>query len=103
LSITIGRYAFEGPYTSTGYLEDKSGVYAILSSKSGSNSLIDVGESATVKTRVESHDRSDCWRRNSNGRQLAYAVLYTPNLQEAGRRQIEQEIRNQYRIPCGTY
>ena len=29
------------------------------------------------------------------------SVLYTPNIQQAGRREIEQELRNQYNPPCG--
>jgi hypothetical protein len=29
------------------------------------------------------------------------AVLYTPHLQEAGRREIEQKIRDEYDPPCG--
>lgn len=100
MSITIGRYTFDGPYTSTDRLEDCSGVYTIICQKEGKNYLIDVGESATVKSRVETHDRKDCWEKNCQG-DLAVAVYYTPNLQQPGRMAIEQEIRNQYGLPCG--
>jgi len=99
--VTIGRYNFEGPYASTNYLEDKSGIYAIVDDRSGTFQLIDVGESATVKSRVESHDRENCWTRNRIGT-LKVAVLYTPGLQQAGRMQIEQEIRDQYNPVCGV-
>ncbi len=100
MSITIGRYTFEGPHASTESLEDRSGVYAIIDRRDNDNHLMDVGESATMKSRVETHDRKDCWRRNSRGR-LAVAVYYTPSLQQPGRRAIEQEIRNSYSVPCG--
>ena len=100
MSIRIGRYTFEGSYTSTTKLEDRSGVYAILCQKEGNNHVVDVGESATVKSRVDSHDRKDCWKRNCNGT-LAVAVYYTPNLQQPGRMAIEQELRQQYDPPCG--
>jgi hypothetical protein len=83
MSIKIGNYTFNGPYTSTANLEDRSGVYAILCQKEGKNYVVDVGESATVKSRVDSHDREDCWKRNCNGT-LAMAVYYTPNLQQPG-------------------
>lgn len=101
MTITIGRYSFEGPYTSTGSLEDKSGVYAILCRRENRNYLLDVGESHTVKSRVENHEREDCWNRNCRNGTLTYAVYYTPHLQQAGRKEIEQELRGQYDIPCG--
>ncbi len=101
MSIQIGRYTFEGPYTSTNSLEDRSGVYAILCKKDGNNyNVVDVGESATVKSRVENHDRNDCWKRNCNNT-LTVAVYYTPGMQQTGRLAIEREIRNQYGPPCG--
>ncbi|MDD5584814.1 MAG: hypothetical protein PHV55_07150 [Candidatus Omnitrophica bacterium] len=99
--ITIGRYSFEGPYASTSVLEDKAGVYAIIDTRTTENILVDVGESASVKSRVENHDRSDCWSRNRLGT-LKVAVLYTPGVQQEGRMRIEQEIREQYNPACGV-
>lgn len=96
----IGNYNFEGPYTSTTRLQNRSGVYAILSMNGTQHYLIDVGESHDVRYRVENHDRSDCWSRNGNG-QLSVAVLYTPNQQQAGRRVIENQIRDQFNPVCG--
>jgi hypothetical protein len=101
MPITIAGYSFAGPYSSTNSLEDRSGVYAILCKKDNGNySLVDVGESATVKSRVETHDRKACWSRNCNSL-LTVAVLYTPHLQQSGRLDIEQKIRAQYNLPCG--
>lgn len=100
MSITIGKYNFEGPYKNTESLQDKSGVYAILCHSGPKYNLVDVGESATVKSRVDSHDRKDCWKRNCSST-LEVAVLYTPNAQQAGRMVIEQELRDQYNPPCG--
>ena len=100
MSIQIGRYDFEGPYDNTGPLKDRSGVYVILCLVDKKYFVIDVGESAQVKTRIENHDREDCWRRYCNDT-LMVAVLYTPNLQQTGRSAIEQEIRRKYNPPCG--
>lgn len=100
MSITVGRYSFEGPYTSTGSLEDRSGVYAIHDYRDGLYYLIDVGESATLKSRVENHDRAPCWNGNKRGT-LTVSAFYTPHLQQSGRQEIESEIRNQYDPPCG--
>lgn len=100
VSLTIGNYTFEGPYTSTNDLQDRSGVYVIVCQTNGKNYPIDVGESSEVKSRVEGHERSSCWKRNCSST-LAAAVLYTPNMQQSGRRAIEEEIRNSYDFPCG--
>ncbi len=103
MSIEISGYKFDGPYGSTSSLEDRSGVYSILTPTDSTHyKVIDVGESATVKTRVENHNRESCWRRNTNSGGLRYAVHYTPRLQQAGRRAIEQEIRQRYHPPCGV-
>jgi len=91
---------FEGPYDSIGSLEDNSGVYAILCKESDKYYVKDIGESANVKTRIENHDRADCWKKNCTGK-LYVAVLYTPNKQSAGRMLIEQELRAEYDPVCG--
>lgn len=100
MSITIGKYQFDGPFSSTAFLEDRSGVYAIINRRNSGNHLVDVGESATVRSRVETHERQNCWQRHCQGKP-GVAVYYTPHLQQAGRREIEQEIRHQYSVPCG--
>ena len=100
MSITIGKYNFEGPYTNTANLKDQGGVYTILCQNNGKYNTVDVGESATVKSRVDNHDRKSGWKTNCFI-SLAVAVLYTPSVSAEGRRQIEREIRNQYNFPCG--
>ncbi len=101
MAIRIGSYVFDGPYTSATELADCSGLYVILTqSSSGQYQIVDVGESATVRSRVETHDRQSCWTRNMT-RGLYCAVLYTPHLQQEGRRQIEQNLRDQYQPVCG--
>lgn len=49
MSISIGNYLVEGPYTNTTNLQDCSGLYAIHCNRYGRYYLLDVGESATVK------------------------------------------------------
>lgn len=102
MSITISDYSFDGPFTSPSRLLDRAGVYVILtrSPNASSYQVVDVGESAQVKSRIESHDRTTCWTRNSQG-EMSVAVLYTPNAHQSQRMQIEQSLRDQFRPVCG--
>lgn len=99
MSIKIGNYNFEGPYTSTNSLKNQSGVYAILGKNSQDQNwnTVDIGESATVRDRVDHHDRQNCW--NKQGYSTLAAAVYYCNEQQ--RMRIEQELRQQYNWPCG--
>lgn len=100
MTISVGDYTFNGPYDSTDPIEDRSGVYAIHCHREDKYYLIDVGESAEVKLRLDTHDRKNCWQEECQGT-LTYSVKYTPNLQQAGRMEIEQAIRDRFNPPCG--
>ncbi len=100
MSIEISGIEFEGPYTDVNHLEDRSGVYTILDKRPDATYVLDVGESAEVKSRISSHDRKTCWNSNASGT-VAVAVKYTPGLQQAGRKELEQSIREKYRPSCG--
>lgn len=53
MSITISNYSFARTFKSPEPLKNQGGVYAILTStNNGKNSLLDVGESGSVKERV---------------------------------------------------
>ncbi|MFH1118711.1 MAG: hypothetical protein V1775_02730 [Bacteroidota bacterium] len=100
MSIKIGDYDFEGPFLTTNSISDVSGVYSILCYKDSLYSVIDIGESATLKTRLDTHDRRPCWKNECKGT-IYFSVLYTPYQQQAGRMEIEQELRDHYNPPCG--
>ncbi len=103
MSIKLSGYEFAGPYRSTSSLEDRSGVYAILTpTNSTYYKVVDAGESAAVKTRVGNHARQPCWQRHANGGDIRIAVYYTPGLQQDGRKVVERKVREQYRPPCGS-
>ena len=102
MSLVIVGQTFQGPFSSTSSLEDRSGVYVIVTRRNSSEkyTVVDAGESATVKTRVSNHDRSECWNQHNLG-ELKVTVCYTPNLGQPGRKEIEQEVRRQYSPACG--
>lgn len=100
MAITIGRHTFDGPHQTHLVLENRSGVYAVLDYRGGKYHVLDIGESATVRDRLDGHDRRDCWASNSRG-SIAFAALYTPDAQQSGRMAIEQELRAQFSPTCG--
>ena len=100
-SICFCGYEFDGPYTSANSLKDQAGIYVVCDLRADRKwYVLDVGESETVRTRVENHDRSGCWRAHQRGT-LGYAVLYTRDWSAHQRRILEGRIREQFSPPCG--
>lgn len=98
MTIQIGSYNFEGPFSSAAALLNESGVYAILGSNSpGQYVVIDIGESGTLSDRVSRHDRQDQWRRCGYDA-LFVAVHYTNAM---ARMFMERELRDSYKPRCG--
>lgn len=58
---------------------------------------MDIGESSSIRNRVESDDRAPCWRGRGHTT-LSVAALYTT---EPLRMLIERELRTQFNPPCG--
>lgn len=100
MSFPIGNYEFEGPFESADELEDQAGIYAVMCERDDRIRLLDVGESAQVKTCIEGHEREPSWKKRCRGT-LFFAVYYTLNAQEGERMGIEQEIREEFNPPCG--
>lgn len=100
MTIKIGKHTFNGPYPSTDTIDDKSGVYAIICKRDDKNYLIDVGEASEVKSRLDTHDRKKCWEEKCKT-DFSYAVKYTPNQKQEGRKKVEQEIRKEFKPSCG--
>lgn len=99
MSIKLGQYSFNGPFASIDQVKDRSGVYAIVCTVDREYFLLDVGESLKLRTRIENHDKKDCWSKHCNGKLTIYAH-YTPFLKQHGRIIIEQELREVFRPDC---
>lgn len=101
--INISGYQFEGPYTQTDYFKDDAGIYAILTRGQATDpwTVLDIGESDQIKSRIANHDRKNCWNRNNLGT-VAAAVLYTPGWTAKQRCNLESSLRAQYTPTCGV-
>ena len=97
----IGNYEFEGPFPieQTWQVQNRSGVYVILTGTLNNRyKVLDVGESESLRDRIENHDREDCWRRNRQAG-LYVAVLYCD---EQSRMRIEEDLRATFSPVCGV-
>lgn len=98
--MNIGRYIFEGPFSSINQIRETSGIYAVICSDGSKQFVVDIGSSGQLKTRLANHERRDCWLSQCHGI-LAFAILYTPNYTDDQRTEIESELRKQYDPRCG--
>jgi len=100
MTITVCSYPFEGPYDDSTSMRDIPGVYVVACDRDGDYYLIDVGESADVKSRIDGHEGWGSWRSNCrSGGTLIFFALYVPEMQQVGRMNIERELRNRYKLP----
>jgi len=100
--IRVGQYEFEGPVYNKTLLRRVAGVYAVLDDRStGGHHVLDIGESESIRDRIEDHDREPCWRRNQRG-QICFAALYLPQSTSEQRRRIEAALRRQFAPTCGV-
>jgi len=99
MSIKLGKYSFTGPVASIDKLKDRAGVFAIVCKVDNEYFLIDVGESSKLRTRIENHDKKDCWIKNCFGQIIIY-VRYTTFLKQHKRIIMEQELRDLFHPDC---
>lgn len=99
MSIKLGKYSFTGPIASIDKLKERAGVFAIVCKVDTEYFLIDVGESSKLRTRIENHDKKDCWSKNCNGQVIIY-VHYTAFLNQQRRIIIEKQLRDLFHPDC---
>ena len=100
MSMSIGKYTFEGPFPHHSQLREQAGVYAVLCEADGKLYPMDLGESSNVQAAVREGERRTCWKEHCSGN-LMMAAYYTPLLTASDREEIEAELRGSYEFPCG--
>jgi len=83
---------------------DVAAIYVILCVETAEKwSVLDVGESGQVGSRINDHDRSDCWSKNCPNKNIWVCIYKTPTAQYTSqqRRDLENKIRSHYMPTCG--
>ena len=91
-------YHFDGSYQISSLLDAKAGVYVVWCKKENGWKILDVGESADVRERIENHDRKECWKQNCGGT-IYYSATYISDEKE--RKKLEAIIRVAEKVICG--
>lgn len=94
-----GQFQRQFTFESLGNLKDQPGVYVVLRKDAPGDqdwTIIDVGQSESIKSRLENHDRKQCWEKENY---TDLAVLYSED--NNFRVNTESGIRTEYAPPCG--
>lgn len=103
-NVTIGGRTFACVRLSEADFTDVAAVYVILCvAQDGSWTVLDVGQSGQVGSRIDDHDRKACWTRNCTNNNIWVCVYRMPSSQytRQDREKLEAELRSQYHPPCG--
>jgi hypothetical protein len=104
VNVTIGGVAFSCVPLANADFSDVAAVYVILC-VAGDRSwkVLDVGQSGELGSRIDQHDRRDCWIRNCPGGNIwvcAYPMA-TARFSKHDRERFENGLRVQYQPICG--
>jgi hypothetical protein len=106
--------AWVGPFEDPARIIGKSGIYMVLAGHkdvdgkgdTSTYKVVDIGQSAEATTRMASHAREACWKRNAPaGNILLFKFAPMPSVlyDETDRRIVECCLRAYHRVlPCGT-
>lgn len=92
MSITMGKYEFEGPLTIE-TVENRAGVYAMLRGHEGDIEIMDLGEARELRLSLQKHCHYMQWRNETDSVELF--VYYTPAVLDERRFAIATEIKSE--------
>jgi len=84
---------------------DIAAIYIIICVASdGSWTIIDIGQSGELGTRIDSHDRQDCWRRKCHNGNIWVCVypMPTKTYSKQDRLDVEHSLRSKHTNLCGS-
>lgn len=102
--VTIYNLPFKCVRLSEADFSDFAAIYVILCvGEGGKWKVIDVGQSGEVGTRINSHDREECWKKNCPNGNIWVCIYKTPSSQYTKEQRValEGQIRDSYKPNCG--
>ncbi len=101
MSIPVGWFSFDGPYSNIEDIPDTAGIFIILSMKNSEEILmLDVDQALEMRSGIRTHERIPCWLKYCAD-QYHFAIYSIPGSRLSERDMIVREIRLQYEFPCG--
>ena len=92
MSISIGKYEFDGPFKSIDELKEKPGLYAVLRFEHDEYKLVHVAQAHNIKERIELSPITD----TSAGGTVVLAACYTPKCGRRERTTMVEHIHGEY-------
>lgn len=103
-NLTISGLPFQCVKLSEADFSDVAAIYLILCvAQDGNWKVIDVGQSGQVGTRIDVHDRQECWKRNCPNNNIWVCIYKTPtsSYTKEQREALEGKLRDAYKPVCG--
>ena len=95
MTVLIGSWEFEGPFTQSRDLLHEPGIYAILSCTDNEYELLEIDETESVRATLEKHDRYPLGKPTS-ATNVAAAVYYCADLTAALREGLIEEVLKEF-------
>lgn len=106
VDLNIQGYPFKCVRLAQADFSDIAAVYVVLcvTDSAGNYRVLDVGESGQVGSRIDDHDRKECWKRNCESGSIWVCVLRLPtsSYSKEERRAIESGLRQSLGPTCGS-
>ena len=92
--VLIGALEFDGPYADLKSLRNASGVYAILCENDEDLELIEIGDSDSIRTHLQTHPERELW--SGEGIEIRFLVHYTEDLGPQERQAIKETVEREF-------
>ncbi len=105
-NLTIAGYPFICVRLAEADFRDIAAIYVIICVGEDRNwTVLDVGQSGELGTRIDSHTRKECWTRSCPTGNIWVCVYRMPSNQNTkeDRLKLETYIRQQTKPICGSY
>jgi hypothetical protein len=105
VAVPIGGRSFSCSSLAQADFANIAAIYVILCVKPDKSwKVLDVGQTGELGSRIDSHDRRECWVKNCETKNIWVCVYHMPSgtYSPEDRRALEAALRRQYSpVPCG--